>query len=88
MAQDLPWRAVCLLGAVDALLSKNGEQLDSADRSVFDRSLALTHSKVDAVTWQTAWRAGQAMSVEQAVAYGLREETEEHQAHTTLAIPD
>jgi hypothetical protein len=35
--------------------------------------LAAARAHLDEATWEAAWAAGQAMSLEQAVAYGLQE---------------
>src|SRR5262245_25572467 len=60
--------AVRLLGAVAALVSATNRTLDPMERSDYERSTAVARAQLDAVTFDQAWAAGQAMVLEQAIA--------------------
>jgi non-specific serine/threonine protein kinase len=64
-------QAVRLLGAVAALLSASNHVLDPTVRSDYDRSTAAARAHLDAVTFDRAWAAGQALPPEQAIAEAL-----------------
>jgi hypothetical protein len=66
-----PERAATLLGAAAALLEAGGLQMDPIDRAEYDRAAAATRALLGEATFAAAQAAGQAMSLEQAVAYGL-----------------
>lgn len=68
-------RAVRLYGAVEAVLKAHPHPtlaLLSA-RPDYDRTVATTRAWLDAATWATAWAEGQAMTLDQAIAYALDE---------------
>jgi predicted ATPase/DNA-binding XRE family transcriptional regulator len=71
-------RAVRLQGAGQALLETAGDSgpplfKAPAEQAAEAAVLAAARARLDEATWEAAWAAGQAMSLEQAVAYGLQE---------------
>jgi hypothetical protein len=42
-------------------------------RADYERDVAIARTELDEVTWNPAWAEGQAMTLEQAVAYALQE---------------
>ena len=48
-----------------------GASLGPADRAEYERDLEAARAQLDEATFTRAWKAGQAMSVEQAIAYAL-----------------
>ena len=64
-----------ILGAVAALLRKLvGGTLHGQDRREYERSLAVARAALDDRGFAAAWAAGQAMTLDQAVAYALEPE--------------
>ena len=77
-AHRVPIRSARLLGAVRAM----DENVDSpwfpdAERRTYDQALAETRAQLDDETFAAAWAEGQAMTVEQAIAYALEPTGEE-----------
>ena len=70
-------RAARLFAAAEALRETSGEVLILADRSVRERYVAFAQAHLDEAAWQAAWTEGQAMSLEQAIAYALEMGTTE-----------
>jgi tetratricopeptide (TPR) repeat protein len=68
-----PVRAAQLLGAAETLLKAIHSQLDRADRTESERNLAYVRAQLDEAAFTAAWMEGQAMTLEQAVAYALEE---------------
>ena len=66
-------RAARLLGAAAAHIERSGTKLAQTDRDDIEWAIATVRRKLDEATWQAAWAEGQAMSLEQAVAYALEE---------------
>ena len=70
-------RAATLLGAARAQLDAVGAAMWPADRIEYERNLASlrseAHGKLEEANWKQAWDGGQAMSMEQAIAYALEE---------------
>ena len=67
-------RAVRLQGACAALLQMAGGPpliLPPAERAAEEAALAPARAQLDAAAWEAAWAAGQAMSLDEAVAYAL-----------------
>ncbi len=58
-----------------AVLKSDGTKLDESDAIEYERNLASARAQMEHAAWQVAWAEGQAMSMEQAIAYAL-EETE------------
>jgi hypothetical protein len=63
-----------LLAATDTLLEEmqTGRGLD--DRIPYESGLAFARSQLNGEEFDVAWRAGQAMTMEQAIAYALEED--------------
>jgi hypothetical protein len=68
-------RAAQLFGAAEALRATMGVPRPPSEHRVYERNVAATSALLDRSTFATAWREGQAMSPEQAVAYALEETT-------------
>jgi predicted ATPase/class 3 adenylate cyclase len=66
-----PRRAARLLAVAEVLLRTTGRQLDATDQAEYDRNMAAARIQLDEPTWAFVWAAGQAMSLEQAVADAL-----------------
>jgi hypothetical protein len=66
-----PQRATRLLGAAAALRERIGAPLPPVDRADYDRDVASAHAQLDEVTFDAAWAAGQALTLEQAIAEAL-----------------
>ncbi|MDQ4076593.1 MAG: tetratricopeptide repeat protein, partial [Chloroflexota bacterium] len=64
-------RAARLFSATAAALDAIGAVLSPTDRAEFDRSLALVRRQLDEVEFAAAWAEGQAMTLEQSVAYTM-----------------
>ena len=70
-------RAARLFGATEALQEISGfREFPYHSQADVDRNIVAARAQLDGETWQSAWEEGQAMSMEQAVAYAL-EETEQ-----------
>jgi non-specific serine/threonine protein kinase len=72
-AQRQPARAAQLLGAAEALRSVMGISLSNAERIDYDRRVSALCTYLGEETFSTAWAMGQAMTLEQAIAYALDE---------------
>jgi non-specific serine/threonine protein kinase len=66
-------RALRLAGAAAALGDTTGWPLEPADQAALDGGLALARQALAAESQAAAWADGQAMTVEQAVAYALED---------------
>jgi predicted ATPase/class 3 adenylate cyclase len=66
-------RGARLLGAAAALLRVMGGALEPQDRLVYEQGVATARAALDAPTWEAACSAGEAMSLDDAVAYALAE---------------
>jgi predicted ATPase len=64
-----PQPAAQLLSAADALLNATGAAWWPADRGEIERNRATIQSALDEHTFASAWAAGQAMTLEQAVTF-------------------
>jgi tetratricopeptide (TPR) repeat protein len=64
-------RAAQLFGVMEALRAANVESLDRANQIVYDRSMAAVRAQIDEAAFAAAWIEGQAMSLDQAIAYAL-----------------
>ena len=70
-AQGDPVRAAQLLGASDAHLKAIGLCLHPQDQPEIDRFEAAVRDQLSEAAFKSAWERGQAMSLEQAVAFAL-----------------
>jgi predicted ATPase len=66
-------RAARLFSATAALLTAAGVPLAPADQAEYARDLATARAQLDEAVWAVAWTEGQAMPLEQAIAYALEE---------------
>lgn len=64
-------RAARLFGAAETLLTAPGGGMDPVDRREHDRNLEIARGGLDERAFAAAWAEGQAMSGDQAIAYGL-----------------
>lgn len=63
--------AARLLGAAQVLLESVGFQLDPEDQELFDGYIAAARAQLGEQTFAKAWVEGQAMTIDQAIAYAL-----------------
>lgn len=63
--------AAQLFGAVAAQLTAIAEPLLPVDQVEYEQHLKLVQSMLDPAAYTTAWQTGQAMTLEQAIAYAL-----------------
>jgi tetratricopeptide (TPR) repeat protein len=65
-------RAARLFGATSALVSTFDVYMDVADRLAYEQNMARAKALSDPASWEAAWAEGQAMTVDQAVAFATR----------------
>ena len=70
-AQGRMVRAAQLLGAAAGLRESIGAPRSPGERRPYERLVAGVSTRLDEATFAAAWAAGQAMSLEQAIAYAL-----------------
>jgi predicted ATPase/transcriptional regulator with XRE-family HTH domain len=70
-SQGLPQRAAQLFGSAETILGSTGSELEPADQMEYLRNLAASKSQIDPAEWQSFWSRGEAMPVEEAIAYAL-----------------
>jgi non-specific serine/threonine protein kinase len=75
-SQGNPERAAQLLGASDGLLKAMGLAQQPSDQPVIERYEAAVREQLDEGAFNSAWEKGQAMSLEQAIAFALEEVSE------------
>jgi hypothetical protein len=73
-AQGQGARAIQLWGAAESTRVTLGFVLLPTEQERYDRDLAAVHATLAEEAFDIAWRTGQAMSLEQAVAYALEAE--------------
>jgi predicted ATPase/DNA-binding CsgD family transcriptional regulator len=71
-----PERAAQLLGASDGLLKTMGLRQQPSDQPEIDRYEAAIRKQLDDDAFRSAWEKGQAMSLEQAIAFALEKGAE------------
>lgn len=66
-------RSATLWGAAEALLEGDEAAIyvHTPDRAAHAEAVATVRTRLDAATWDRAWSAGQALSLDEAVAYAL-----------------
>src|SRR5262245_22619179 len=64
--------AARLFGATAALLDASGASLNPIGRAAYDRNLVAVRASMAEAAFEAAWVAGQALSLEQAIAEALR----------------
>jgi predicted ATPase/DNA-binding SARP family transcriptional activator len=67
-SRSQPERAARLFGAAQALREASGAALPPDE---YQRTLAAAQARLDEASWVAAWAEGQAMTLEQAIAYAL-----------------
>lgn len=70
-AQGKPGRAARLFGAADGITKSTGEAVPVANRAEYAQIVAGVRDTLGNEAFEAAWDEGQAMSLEEAVAYGL-----------------
>ncbi|MDQ5850795.1 MAG: hypothetical protein M3380_01755, partial [Chloroflexota bacterium] len=68
-------RAAQLFGAAEALREAVDAPLSPTERSLYEPYLAAVHRYLDDVVFLAAWAEGRSMSLDQAIAYALAEDT-------------
>ena len=71
-----PEQAAFLYGAAEAAHEKvdaSGALIDPANQIAWEREIAAARGEIDAETWEKAWSAGRAKTLEQAIGYALGE---------------
>ena len=71
---DAQWRciqAARMFGAAEALRTSIGAPTPPVNRTAYERAVAAARAQLDAGTWAAAWAEGQAMALEEAIAYAL-----------------
>ncbi|MDQ5854100.1 MAG: tetratricopeptide repeat protein [Chloroflexota bacterium] len=67
-------RAIHLLGAAEARYAEMGQHdMTQGQRQVYAGAMTAARAHLDDATWERAWAEGRAMTLEQAVAYALKE---------------
>jgi predicted ATPase/DNA-binding XRE family transcriptional regulator len=74
--QGQPARAARLFGAAEALREVIGLPMDPTAQTAYARDLAAVRTQIDEASFAAEWAAGQAMTVEQAIAEALEYPTE------------
>jgi predicted ATPase/class 3 adenylate cyclase len=70
-AQGDSWRAARLWGASEAQRAKADLPRDAVDTPDYERWVGAARTRFDAATFDALWAEGQAMTMEQAIAYAL-----------------
>jgi len=70
-SEGLAQRAARLFGSAKALLNSTGGELEPADLMEYQQNVAVSKSKMDLPAWQSFWSTGEAMPMEEAIAYAL-----------------
>jgi hypothetical protein len=71
LGEGHPWQAAQLLAA--ARLHEEIGHMHPVDRGDYERDVALARAQLGEEAFVIAWATGQAMSLEQAIAYALEE---------------
>jgi len=79
-------QATRLLSAAVALREGRGVPWAPADCPAYEQHLLTMRAQVDEVTWEAAWAAGRAMSLEQAIAYALEQTSSYEPGSTPLSM--
>jgi hypothetical protein len=74
VAQGRAAWAARVLGAVEALRTLISASLSPSERVIYQRSVAAARAQLEDATFAAAWAAGQAMTLEQAIAYAFGED--------------
>lgn len=71
LALNQPRRALRLAGEAEAIYQAAGAPLPPRDQANFERKVGAARKRLPQAEGETAWAEGQAMSLQQAVAYAL-----------------
>jgi hypothetical protein len=63
--------AAHLYAAADKLRREIGNSLMAGEQADYDRAVATVRAQLDAATFEAAWAAGRAMTIETAIGYAL-----------------
>lgn len=75
--QRQPHRAAQLLGAVEAILERIHARLDPAEQAGFDDTSTAARACLDETKFASAWAAGRALTLDNAIAYALGSDNRE-----------
>ena len=67
-----PLLAARLWGAVERLRDEHGLALSPVERPAYERVLAAAQTQADSGAWSTVWGEGRALSLDEAIAFGLK----------------
>ena len=70
-AQADAHRAVCLLGAAEALRESVNSPMRAVERAGYDQNVAALQAQMDAQAFAAAWSDGRLMTLEQSITYAL-----------------
>jgi ATP/maltotriose-dependent transcriptional regulator MalT len=87
IAQKNPERAARLLGAAAVLFDRERD-LYAADRITFDRDVGAARTQLGEATFMSAWADGQAMTLEDAIAYALENSMTATEASLSVDVDD
>ena len=73
IAQRKYERAAQMMAAVETQLTLIGIRLLPVDKMEYERNLALLHTKLDEKIFNKSWSKGQAMSLDHAITFALKE---------------
>jgi DNA-binding NarL/FixJ family response regulator len=85
--QGQPVRAAQLYGAASSLRTLLGAPLPPIDRPYYQQTVAAVRAQLDEPTFQNAWTAGQALTLEEAIAEAVQVKAREHIPPTSLPAP-
>src|SRR6266545_3109888 len=85
--QGQPARAARLYGAASSLRTLLGAPLTPIDRPAYQQTVAAIRAQLDEPTFLKAWTAGQAMTLEEAIAEAVQVKAREHIPPTTSPAP-
>jgi tetratricopeptide (TPR) repeat protein len=74
-SQNRPQKAVSLISAGRANFDATDDILPAADQVEYEYILAKARAQLNAMAFEAAWAKGYAMSLEQAIAYALEDDT-------------
>jgi hypothetical protein len=75
-AEGAPRRATRIAGATSALIERTGIHVQRSERGRYERWLATARHELGADLASAAWVEGQAMSLDEALAYALERDGE------------
>ena len=81
--QGQPVSAARLCGSAESLRTLLGAPLTPIDRAYYQQTIAAIRAQLDEPTFLNAWTAGQAMTLEEAIAEAVQVKAREHIPPTT-----